>query len=362
MAGSVRTISKRPSADPAEHNHAERTRRFRAAATRFARRLVVVAVWALLLLQSGCSGGSNDEAEAPPALRIVAVNYPLQYFADRLKFEDVVVEMPVPADQDPAEWQPDAQALEKFRSADLILLNGADYASWPKEASLAEQKTVVTADGFRTQWITADPKDKTAKLGLTWLDPELALRQADAVKRAMARIDPANEDPIVETYERLESDLRALDERLTKLTAGHENQPVLAAQPVYAYLGRRCKWNLRSLNWDPQTPPSPSQWDALAKLREKHPAKWMLWPGRPPQTTREKLATLGIRCVVFVTCAQKSDEGDYLTVMRANLERLRPMYGDFAAADAVGSRQQAKGAEKKPAEKKPGPEGARGSQ
>ena len=97
---------------------------------RFAYAITLVA--ALLI---GCSpseeaGQQRDAATTDVSvLSVYVVNYPLQYFAERIGGDLVQVEFPVPADVDPAYWTPGAAVVAGYQSADIILLNGADYAN-----------------------------------------------------------------------------------------------------------------------------------------------------------------------------------------------------------------------------------------
>jgi zinc transport system substrate-binding protein len=85
----------------------------------------------LSVLDDG-SGGDAVVGGAPAAaaerLVVYAVNYPLQYFAQRIAGDYAEVVLPVPTGVDPAFWQPDAAGIGGFQRADVILLNGAGYA------------------------------------------------------------------------------------------------------------------------------------------------------------------------------------------------------------------------------------------
>ena len=67
-------------------------------------------------------------AMAEEKLSIYTVNYPLQYFAQRIAGEQAEVTLPLPPAIDPAFWQPDVASIAGFQQADIILLNGAGYA------------------------------------------------------------------------------------------------------------------------------------------------------------------------------------------------------------------------------------------
>ena len=92
---------------------------------------------------------------ASEKLSVYVVNYPLQYFAERIGGEHIKVVFPAPADVDPAFWMPDLKTISDYQKADLILLNGAGYARWVNKVSLPRFRMVNTSIGFKNQYIEA---------------------------------------------------------------------------------------------------------------------------------------------------------------------------------------------------------------
>ena len=88
---------------------------------------------------------SAGPALAADPLTVYAVNYPLAYFAERIGGEQVEVVFPAPADVDPAYWAPAPEVIADYQKADLILLNGADYAHWVGRTTLPASKMVNTS-------------------------------------------------------------------------------------------------------------------------------------------------------------------------------------------------------------------------
>jgi zinc transport system substrate-binding protein len=88
-------------------------------------------------------------------LSVYVVNYPLQYFAERIGGEHVNVVFPAPADVDPAYWMPDTKTISDYQQADLILLNGAGYARWVNRVTLPRFRMVNTSAGFKDRYIEA---------------------------------------------------------------------------------------------------------------------------------------------------------------------------------------------------------------
>jgi len=54
----------------------------------------------------------------------------------------------------------------------------------------------------------------------------------------------------------------------------------------------------------------------------------MLWEAEPRPETAAQLSALGVESHVFAPCANRPEEGDWLTVMQANLRALESLEGD----------------------------------
>ncbi len=262
------------------------------------------------------------------------VNEPLAYFARRIAGGLVSVVLPIPPDVDPAFWMPDAETIRAYQLADVILLNGAGYAQWVEMASLPRSKVVDTSASFADAYIvgeesithqhgpTGEHTDGTVAFA-TWLDPTLAVMQADAVRAALVRLRPEHAETFQQNFQRLASDLQALDDRLRATVAP---QPVIFSHPVYQYLARRYGLNARSVHWEADEPPTEAMWTRLQRLLAEHPARWMIWEARPAKSIVARLAELGIECAVVDPCGNAAAEGDYLATQRKNVESLAAVF------------------------------------
>ena len=267
-------------------------------------------------------------------LSVYAVNYPLAYFAERIGGDLVEVSLPAPPDVDPAYWSPDAETIAAYQGADLILLNGADYAKWVGRASLPAARAVDTAAGFVDRLIplentvthTHGPGGEHAHAGwafTTWLDPELARQQAAAIRDALVLARPDAEDLLTTGFAALESDLLAVDRELEAVFRRLGPTPLLVSHPVYQYLIRRYDLDARSLHWEPDEVPDEAAWEELASLLVEHPAKVMIWEAEPLPEVRRRLTELDLEVLVYRPVANRPDEGDWLSVLRANQHQLR---------------------------------------
>ncbi len=294
---------------------------------------IFCAVFTVALLASASWAGSNDSGK----LTVYVVNYPLQYFAERIGGEHVKVVFPAPADVDPAYWVPDVKTISDYQQADLILLNGAGYARWINKATLPRFRMINTSAGFKGQYIEA-PGILTHSHGsegehaheslafTTWIDFNLAARQAKAIAEALGRKRPELKDAFQKNYQKLKQDLLKLDQDLKTLVSKDPSQPLVVSHPVYDYFARRYGLDIKSVHWEPDEIPTNEQMMELNRILKKHPAKWLIWEGKPMKESAERLQAIGTDSLVFHPCANTPDKGDFLSVMRQNIKNLNPAF------------------------------------
>jgi zinc transport system substrate-binding protein len=276
---------------------------------------------------------SVQSSFAAAPLNVYVVNYPLKYFAERIGANHVKVEFPAPPDIDPAYWNPDLADISAYQKADLIMLNGAGYAKWVGKVSLPRSKVVDTSRKFKDRYITSKDvtthshgtEGKHAHESLaftTWLDLTLAVQQAEAIAKALGRKRPNLREAFQENLKTLEKELLDLDEKIQTIVSRDPAKLFIGSHPVYDYFVRRYGIKMESVHWEPDEVPNDGQWIDLQKLLKAHPAEWMIWEGDPLKDSVEKLKTIGIQNLVFDPCGNAPAKGDFLDVMKQNVENL----------------------------------------
>jgi zinc transport system substrate-binding protein len=287
-----------------------------------------------LLLAAALFCASVGEA-LPKDGVVYTVNYPLQYLAQVIAGDDLEIVFPAPPDIDPAYWTPDTETLLDYQAADLILLNGAGYAGWAKDAPLPRSRLVDTSAAFGDRLI----EDKIAQVPhahgpdgehvheapfafTTWLDLSLARAQAEAARDAMVARWPDHAGAFTERHASLDADLDALDAALSEALAPFRGRHILASHPVYQYLERRYGLELTSFHWEPDLKPPAEEWALLDALLDKRAATVMLWEGEPTPETRAALEDRGLSVMVIPTLSNRPAEGDFVSTMRATIDAL----------------------------------------
>ena len=270
---------------------------------------------------------------AAEPLNVYVVNYPLKYFAERIGGDHVEVHLPVPAGEDPAFWMPDVETIAAYQQADLVLLNGAGYAKWIKKVSLPGRKLVNTSAAFEDEYIPVEevvthkhgPAGDHSHAGIaftTWLDLDLASRQAKSISTAFSQARPELRNTFEANLQALDSELKRLDTELQKIGKDYAGRPVFASHPVYQYFARRYGLNIQSVTWEPDSMPEPAQWQAFSRLLQQYPASIMLWEREPLPGIRGRLEDMGIDVVVFDPSMNIPVEGDFLEKMQSNIAGL----------------------------------------
>lgn len=287
---------------------------------------------------AGCNSDSGSTTAAQQAAAedvVLTTFYPTAYFARRIAGDAVRVDCPVPEGADPIFWKPDRAALERYRNARLVVLNGAEFEKWAATASLPASRVVNSAASFKDRFITFDTgithshgeageHSHEGIDGHTWLDPLLAIEQARAIAKGMKQAWPEHAQAFDANLALLVSDLTALDASFQSLTPKLAGVKLLASHPAYNYLARRYGWAITNLDLDPEEGLTAEVMEEIAATIGDHEGKAvLLWESEPTETG----FTGGFTSIVF-SPAELPGTGpdpvspDYLGIMRGNIQRL----------------------------------------
>lgn len=303
---------------------------------------------AAALLAASLTSCSNETADTRDSREgrsasgkpvVCVVNYPLQYFAERIAGDAVEVVFPAPADVDPADWMPDRKTIKVYQNAELILLNGAGYAKWLDKVSLPASKLIDTSVSFKSQLMKVEEvvthshgkggeHSHVGTASHTWLNPRLAVLQAEAIRDAISKRLPEKAADFTANFKSLKKDLMELDAELDAIVKQDRDRPVVFSHPVYQYFQQRFAMNSRNVHWEPQEYPAEEEWEKLGALGKEHSFKAVIWEAEPADRTVEQLKSLGVASHVVSPCANVPETGDFLTVMKRNANELRGVYGD----------------------------------
>jgi len=290
------------------------------------------------LIVAGCGPQGSDASELSSPhgqpITVITSNYPLYYFAGQIAAGSDSVNIVLPEiEGDPANWQPDSQAIAELQGADLVVLNGAGYEPWLAWVTLPENLLLDTSGSFTGRLIPIaneavhqhGPSGEHSHKGFAftvWLDPELAVEQSRSIHAALIRLSPENKAAFDQGLATLTRSLLQLDREQELLFDRLGNRPVLFSHPVYQYLQARYRINGVSIHWEPGELPATRDWVELSEIIGTHPAGLMLWEDTPLEEVAAGLSESDIRSVSFHTASNRPENGNYMDVMQENILRL----------------------------------------
>ncbi|MEM7718803.1 MAG: zinc ABC transporter substrate-binding protein [Pseudomonadota bacterium] len=264
--------------------------------------------------------------------RVVTVNYPLQYFAERLLGDTADVVFPVPKGVDPSFWRPSIADISTIQSAELILLNGAGFATWIDRVSLPRSRLANTTAALGDRFIVAESITHSHGDGgehsheglasYTWLDPTLAIAQAEAIAAAIAARNFAPADDVYARFDDLRGELEDLDTTAAAALETAKDIPMIATHPRYQYLARRYGLSITSLEWEAGAMPTAKQLAELEARVAESAARVLIWEATPPDAALEAIATLGLQSVVFNPLAHRSSGESFIGSFKAAVVAL----------------------------------------
>jgi zinc transport system substrate-binding protein len=262
---------------------------------------LVLAAVASIALSAGCSGDEPDEGApiddpaevAAPKLRVRTTSFPAHWLVARLAGDRVEAINILPEGEDPPDWRPPGEVVASLVDVDLIVANGAGFEAWMATATLPESRVVLSADGVdlievesTTHSHGADGQHSHEGIDPhTWSDPTIYVQQAEAIRAALAKADPARADAYSAAFSTLKGELEVLDADLARALEPLKGTKLAASHPAFNYLGRRYDLDIHSFDFDPETAPSAEQLEEFAAWAEGIDAPLLLWEARPDAVT-----------------------------------------------------------------------------
>lgn len=295
---------------------------------------ICYAVLVSVVLVTGCADKENSLVEKNE--HIFASNYPLAFFAERIFGSPDLVVFPE-INGDPAFWEPSINDISVMQQCEIVLVNGATYEKWLQKVTLAKECTIDTSAPFKDNYIITEgesthshgPTGDHSHSGTaftTWIDLKQAVRQAQTIKDALVTAKPDLKEILEQNFKQLKSQLLSLDASIEAIVKGNSEVLLFASHPVYQYFARRYQLNIKSVLWEPDSFPDEAMWKELEKLHQEHQAAWMIWENEPLPESAERLKEIGIESIVFSPCSNRPDNGDFMTVMKSNVENLRLLF------------------------------------
>ena len=207
------------------------------------RAILAAALSALALLAAGCARGGAPAPSGP--LRVFVGIPPLQDFVEAVGGTRVEAEALVKPGQDPHTYEPTPQQVARLARSRLFFLSGFPFENAlvsRLRSTMPDLAIVDTRAGIALR--TMEEHEQDGEEGHTeeegadphvWMSPLLAIRQAQTIRDALVREDPAGEQAYRANYERFASELQEVHQELSKALAPLAGRELLVYHPAFGY-------------------------------------------------------------------------------------------------------------------------------
>lgn len=278
--------------------------------------------------------------------------YPLAHFTRLVAGGSADVHLVTPSGTEAHDFEPTPKDIKKVLESRLFIFNGAGFDPWAQRVSreaiaagarvldvsahLSKTSSMIEAasdghghgDGHEGRHDN-EPLDPHA-----WLDPLLAMKEVEAIRDALASVDPENAAAYGSRAEEAASSMAALHDEFTKGLADCRTREVIVAHDAFAYLARR--YNLHMI---PITgvfsgeEPSTRRLADVARLMKKNGIGYIMTePLTSPRVAETISRETGARVLVLnpaegLSREEESRSMGYVSIMRENLANLRIAMG-----------------------------------
>lgn len=319
---------------------------------------------AALTVLAGCTTPSNESITDSEAQKeetqIVASFYPLAEFSRQVAGDLADVTTITPAGADPHEYEPTPRQIAQAFDADLFIYNGAGQDPWAEKiAEEVEQKggkVIEMTEQFTLREEGEDEEHEEEeheheheeeeheeeeehgheeehaheKDPHIWLDPTLALKQAEIIRDELAMIDPENEAAYQSNTSQYTNELITLDNRFKEGLANCTKEDIITAHAAFGYMAERYGFNQIAIaGVSTEQEPSARRLAELSTIAKEKEIQYIFFETLVNPRLSEILAseigaeTLVLNPVEGLTKEQEEAGENYVTVMEINLENLQ---------------------------------------
>jgi zinc transport system substrate-binding protein len=164
--------------------------------------------------------------------KILVTFYPLYKFTKAVGGNKVDVSLIIPPGIEPHDWEPTIQDIEQFKTASLVIINGAGFEQWlPKLITANPEMTVIdTSKNIKLLQKGTNQTDPHI-----WLDPILVKTQVQNIADGLEKIDPQNADYYQQNANQYKSRLDSLDATIRTDLSNCNKKDFLAFHDAFSY-------------------------------------------------------------------------------------------------------------------------------
>lgn len=311
----------------------------------------IVLVFAMILGACGTSTTESNETDSD-SLTVYTTVFPLKSFAEQIGGDAVTVETIYPNGADIHTYEPTQKDMLEYAAGDLFIYttDALDPVS-EKIRGAVEEHTVFfsAADGISEEAYAHDHEhggeeehdgEHEGEEGQDgehghehgtdphiWLDPQLSVEMAEAIRDQLVEMDPDNESTYTENFEALEEELMTIHTELETITEDPVRDTVYISHESIGYLADRYHFEQVGISGLNNQEPSQQELTHIIEDIKAQEIPYILYEqnitSKVTDTIREETDTEPLE---FHNLSVLNDEDDpeatYQSIMHDNIEVL----------------------------------------
>lgn len=304
---------------------------------RHLRYITVALLIGVIVLLSACNQTDEDSMTDTENITVMATFYTVYEFTKQIAQDKVEVQLLIPAQVTPHDWEPAPKDIKAIQSSDLFVYSSEHFETWIRsiEKSLQNRDTKVVhasegislLEGNGTEG--HDDGHDHAFDPHVWLSPVLAQKQVENIAKALIEIDPDHAQFYAENRDRYLQQLQQLDEEFRETLQDIKKKEFITQHASFGYLAN--EYGLKEIpiaGLSPSLEPSAAQLAQLKKIANEHDVNTIYFEDLSNPKTAQTLANeIGAEVKVLSTLEgltkQQEEKGlTYIDIMRLNLQAL----------------------------------------
>lgn len=265
---------------------------------------------------------SVNNKEVENRISVIVSFNPLKEFAEVIGGEKVSVKVIVPEGTEPHDFEPKPRDMESINNAKIFVYNGLGMESWvDKTLSSINNKNLVSVDASKSTDVIKNSNQADPHI---WLSLKEAKIEANNIKEALIKVDPANKDYYEKNYDNFSGKLDNLYNEYKVKFDSISDKNFVTGHDAFAYLCRDFGLDENSVeDVFAEGEPTPKRMKDLVDYCIANNIKVVFMEELASPKVSETLAKeVGAHTEKIYTIESREDNKDYLESMKYNLEKI----------------------------------------
>jgi zinc transport system substrate-binding protein len=263
---------------------------------------------------------------------VVTSFYPLTFFTQQIGGDLVEIHTITPSGVEPHEYEPTTTDSVAMQHASLIVLNGGHFEPWSDKVEgildHAHTRLLISGDGLFTRTISYGAE--TIVDPHVWLDPLLAIKQAERIANALISILPEKQTYFTTRLQALVAQLQDLDRLYHDSLMHCERKEIITSHAAFGYVA--ASYGLRQFSIQgvsPEEEPSPKAIAQMISLAKQYKLTHIFFESLVSPKVADTIAhEVGAKTIAFnplegLTNEEQNEGKDYFSIQRENIANLK---------------------------------------